>query len=372
MSGYNLENEFGWVLDAVEAYGNAESPEEITHYGVKGMKWGKRKNGPAPALKGLGPDKITRTTKYGEEITITKDPPPAIAKLLGKMSSKYRENYDKGAYLTIKDSKGKSVGDASVVKRKNGDLYLNWLGVDKSARGKGYASAVMKAAEEYGKTEGVKKMILEVPGNAPDAKRIYENMGFKYTGKVTGHSKDFWGGLSSMEYVFPDVKHGEENSMDEVEDFLAHYGVTGMKWGKRKGGLKARATGAAKDSLQRRLTTNKEIAEGRGQKRDYRRASQFRAGGVVTAGRTKSAAKRAGQLEGQLKRLETGKLKARDVLSLVANTPATDLVVSRQDKRGLPGSVQNKQNTGKQKAANIVLGVGSAVAIASLAAKSRG
>jgi hypothetical protein len=73
-------------------------------------------------------------------------------------------------------------------------------------------------------------MTLEVPGNAPDARHIYTKMGFKVTGEVDGGYKDpFWGGLTKMEYNFEKVKH-----MAEADEFLAHYGVPGMKWGKHK------------------------------------------------------------------------------------------------------------------------------------------
>jgi GNAT superfamily N-acetyltransferase len=201
----------------------------MQHFGIVGMKWGKHKAKEArPELKGLGPDKITRTTKYGEEITLTKDPPLAITKFLSRISTRFTQNYNQGAYLTIKDSAGKKVGDASIEKRGADELYLNWIGVNHSARGKGYASAVMKAAEEYGRTEGVKKMTLEVPGNAPDARHIYTKLGFKVTGEVNnGHKDSVWGGLTKMEYNFEEVKH-----MTDSNEFLAHYGVPGMKWGK--------------------------------------------------------------------------------------------------------------------------------------------
>lgn len=160
--------------------------------------------------------------------------------------------------------------------------------------------------------------------------------------------------------------------MAEVDDFLAHYGVTGMKWGKRSGGLKERAMGAAKDSVQRRLTTNKEIAAGRGQTRDFRRVALKRYGGLTTMGfvpspgSKKAAAKRAGTLEDRMKRLESGKLKKRDIADALINTHPADLLVSRVDKRGLPGGAVNKVNSGRQHVAKTMLGVGTAVAIGAL------
>lgn len=155
-----------------------------------------------------------------------------------------------------------------------------------------------------------------------------------------------------------------------MDNYLAHYGVVGMKWGKRSGGLKSRAKGAARDSIERRLTSNKEIAEGRGESRDYYRRATLRAPGAILAGSTKSAARRSKKLQGALDRLDAGKMTKRDKLGAAMNTPLIDLAVSRRDKRALPGSPQAKQNTGKQKAAKIIIGVGAAVLVTNLGSRA--
>lgn len=249
---YNLEDEFGDFLDRVEANINSSFDDELQHYGVKGMKWGRRKSSSTtPELKTLGPDKITRKTKSGEEITMTKIPPGAITRFLAKRSERVRNAVANSASLTIRNSEGKEVGYANMEKRSKDELYLNWIGINADSRGKGYATAVMKAAEGFGKEGGFKKMTLEVPGNSPDARHIYEKLGFKVTKEDKDPDDPVWGGLTSMEYSF-DTQHGEHlreedvvttqlNTIDDVDDFLAHYGVKGMSWGKRK----ARDTGGS-------------------------------------------------------------------------------------------------------------------------------
>lgn len=177
--------------------------DAISHFGVKGMKWGVRKNSPPKApLTGLGPDRIERRTAKGDLFVLSKDPPNPIIKSLAAISSKYRDSYNNGAFLTISDKNGKRIGDAIVHKRSDDELYLNWLGIKKNERGQGYATEAMKSAAEYGREAGFKKMTLEVPGNAPDARHIYEKLGFKVVKENIDPNDLMWGGLTSMEYEF--------------------------------------------------------------------------------------------------------------------------------------------------------------------------
>lgn len=154
------------------------------------------------------------------------------------------------------------------------------------------------------------------------------------------------------------------------EEYLEHYGVKGMKWGKRSGGLRERAKGSHNDSLQRRITTNKEIAEGRGQSRDYRRRALHNpigAGLPIVAGNKKLAARRVKALEARQARVNSGKATLKDKGDFLFNTSVLDLAVSRRDKRGEPGSIQAKQNTGFQTARNITMGVGGVLLASALA-----
>lgn len=226
---FNLEDEYGGLLDFLESYIPEAGDESVEHYGVKGMHWGVRKEQSSKArepLKSLGPDSVSRKTASGETVTLQKIKPNKLSSFLGKVSKKYREGYSKQAALNILDSSGKKIGDAHVQKKNDEELYLNWLGINKSARGKGYATAVMKAGRDFGKQEGFKKMTLEVPGNSPDARHIYEKLGFKVTGQDNSYGTEMWGGLTNMEYNFDEVQH--------FVDDLVHYGVKGMHWGVRK------------------------------------------------------------------------------------------------------------------------------------------
>ena len=180
------------------------SPEEaLEHFGIKGMKWGVR-NDKSPLVGLTGGKVITRTTANGDTFTVSQRPPNKLIKSLAAISDNYRNSYNQSASLVIKGEDGKKIGEAGLWIKNKDDLYLNWVHIEKSARGRGYASEVLKAAGEHAKTKGMKRMVLEVPGNAPDARHIYEKMGFNPTGKTMGAKNDTWGGLTEMEYKFDD------------------------------------------------------------------------------------------------------------------------------------------------------------------------
>lgn len=156
-----------------------------------------------------------------------------------------------------------------------------------------------------------------------------------------------------------------------VDDFLAHYGVVGMKWGVRKGSVKERINGAVRDSAERRMITNRAIAKGQGQQRDYQRVALKRAGGfntgaVFNTGSRRVAQRRADQLEGMIKRIDKGKMSTVDKIDAALNTPVQDLFISRRDKRALPGSPEAKVQNGAKRAAKILGGVAGAYALATL------
>lgn len=176
----------------------------LEHFGVKGMKWGVRKNrdkGPEP-IRGPIQKPIVRKTKTGEKFTMTPQPPGRADKVLSRISKSMADRVNNGSNLKIHDKQGKKIGEASFWFKGKDDIYLNWVTIEKSRRGQGYASEILKAAEQHGKKTGRKRMVLEVPGNAPDARHIYTKLGFVPTGVTQGHKGDIWGGLTEMEYKF--------------------------------------------------------------------------------------------------------------------------------------------------------------------------
>lgn len=247
-------------------HGTSAVDDFLMHFGVKGMHWGVRKSAPAagPQAPKGGELVLQKNFKTGDKLSIYKMPPNRLARLFSRMSKNYAKDVKNYPQFNFYDKAGTRVGEGAFVREK-GSLHLDWITVKTKHRGKGYASAAMKGVVKYAQNQGLKKLTLEVPGNAPDARHIYEKMGFRSNGKDTPSEGplDPWGGLFGMEYKVPQkrVLHAqteeewEEQFADEfaqvlidnfgtsggtmeqsdgVEVFLAHFGIKGMKWGKRK------------------------------------------------------------------------------------------------------------------------------------------
>jgi N-acetylglutamate synthase-like GNAT family acetyltransferase len=232
------------------------SEDAIEHYGVKGMKWGVHRDRYRTLRDSstVLPRQEFKTAK-GVSVALTETPTDKLTALLGSSSKKMFDQVSNSKTFDI-EVEGKVVGDAAFRKRSADELNLTWLGVNPDQRGKGYASTVFDAGVAYAQSQGFKKLSLEVPGNAPDARHIYEKRGFKSTGKVIGDKNDYWGGLTVMELDISKgakVRHADSDEVTEEEmEFaqyqwalamgvdpaylkhgmeLVHYGIKGMKWG---------------------------------------------------------------------------------------------------------------------------------------------
>jgi GNAT superfamily N-acetyltransferase len=200
-----------------------EAEAFLAQFGVKGMHWGIRRD----IKSGAEPIASVKTSKGGT-LSFKPDQTPLLGRLLGSVSSSFREKIKKSDSYALQDSDGKQVGDLSLFKESPTSMNVVWVEVNPKSRGKGYATAAMKGAINQAKKQGLKTVTLEVPGNAPDARHIYEKLGFKDDGRHEGDAGDIWGGLTGMTLKL-DAKHE-----DEAEAFLEHFGVKGMRWGVRQ------------------------------------------------------------------------------------------------------------------------------------------
>lgn len=194
----------------------------LYHHGVKGQKWGVR-NGPPYPLEGgakrstpAGSDRKTRispvhqkpaynsygnvVSKQGESVELHKNPTSITAKFLAKICPSLREKMEQYRDYTIKSKDGqKTVGNICVNRDSKDSLNIVWIGIKTKTEGNGYGQSAMRTIIDDAKKSGFKNVTLEVPTNSPNARHIYEKLGFKETGEaMLGSEDDVWGGLTKM------------------------------------------------------------------------------------------------------------------------------------------------------------------------------
>ena len=194
---------------------------ELYHHGIKGQKWGVRrfqnKDGSlTPAgEKRYGDDNQANQTlkqdtkkyssidgakvysKKGVEVSLQKQPTSLIAKAVGKISKKSREYQEKSDFMDVKVG-GKTVGDLQLYREDKKSINVVWVSINEGHEGQGYGKAVMQAVVDHAKKQGLDRVTLEVPGISPNARHIYESLGFESKGLISDEN-DSWGGLTAME-----------------------------------------------------------------------------------------------------------------------------------------------------------------------------
>jgi GNAT superfamily N-acetyltransferase len=268
------------------------TPEEyLVHYGVMGMKWGRRKSD-SSAEPDIGRIKrkseVVLTTKLrnGGELNVVEkgfEDFSRPSKFLITHFKSSRESMENFHQFTLTNKNGEKVGEANFTELRGKmsptgkpTLALEWIGVDKKHRRQGYGEATMKGVIKYAQDTGIERLELTATQmGAP----IYQKLGFQL---MEGSKPDPTGWLEGDYYMdIPpkgSVKHGlnaqslsdyivaEINAVDDideeeemqqseaaveflahygvrldddltdeftqkVDEFLAHYGVKGMKWG---------------------------------------------------------------------------------------------------------------------------------------------
>ena len=282
-------------MSSIKTYGVEAQPltieEALAHYGVKGMKWGVRKDDKPKTdrqrryeeLENRKLETLVVTAKNGKQVVVEQIKSPKVVNFFGSLSEKGTTSRKQYASFSMTVD-GKKVGSSSFNWDKPDELNLVWLGINPNHRGQGYASAVFDAAVQYGKAKGAKTLTLEVPGGAPDARHIYEKQGF-VAGKQISPSSDIWGGLTEMrlDLTKNSVRHADEDRDLEIEkalsqtfaempasvaeeafadDVIEHYGVKGMKWGVRKDDVRKARSGVKEDLSALRRSTKEGFKTG--------------------------------------------------------------------------------------------------------------
>ena len=197
----------------------------LAHHGILGQRWGVRRyQNPDGSLTAAGRKRyagllnthmeghIKFKAKNGDEIELKRIYPSIVARTLSKINPNIKKEMQKSSDFSI-NVNGKKIGDVELYQTNKKELNGVWLGINKEYRGKGYATSVLNNVLDYAKEAGNKKFTLEVPGNSPDARHIYEKAGLKAIKKIS--SDDIWGGLTAMEIRFDDHTNTGKSIIDK-------------------------------------------------------------------------------------------------------------------------------------------------------------
>lgn len=251
----------------------------LAHFGVLGMRWGKRKQ---RTLKGgiIGAKSLDRTPKLvattklkaGGSISILKNPPSRLSTHLDYRFPSRVKNSKKISFFSFKDAQGKDAGGGSAFRETKNSLYLDLISVKSKERGRSHHAAAVKGLMMYARNSGAKQVRVDVPTHQKELAAHYKKLGFVPDGPTVNFGAG--GRIQPMKADVNQVQHADQTDVewenqfadefaaflqkhfgeggesaahaDEVDDFLEHFGVKGMRWGQKKGPKEAASADASK------------------------------------------------------------------------------------------------------------------------------
>lgn len=139
-------------------------------------------------------DSIKIVNKKTKEVLSVKRFSNFLIRFLSKIFKWYRNRPAFDIYI---DSN--KVAELILNEVSSDELNIIWIEVYPGNTGKGYAQSILSEIIKFAKMQKYKYITLEVPGDSPDARHIYEKLGFKENGILTTPEEDqVWGGLTKM------------------------------------------------------------------------------------------------------------------------------------------------------------------------------
>ena len=118
-----------------------------------------------------------------------------LGKMLGKLIKRIRKAQT--AYLSYEVFHNNTkIGVIDFHEESKEELNIVWIEINNKYSGNGYAQEVLKWAIDFAKKCRYRFLTLEVPGISPNARHIYDKLGFKETGRY--EYDDYWEGLTWM------------------------------------------------------------------------------------------------------------------------------------------------------------------------------
>jgi 2'-5' RNA ligase len=185
---------------------------ELFHSGVKGMKWGVRKD------KG----------HEGERVKTKK---------LDKLDQQWEKEMGRTAFIKLHNAAAKKMNDGGIDRinnkpeykdvdfndPKNSALYDKYLNEHETA----FQKAMVEAGPSLGMNPSGTKAFVIKKVKDPDSDEEYEDVFLEPVGKDLKHAE----GDTEIAYRLVRDESGHVTSYEQVELELKHYGVKGMKWG---------------------------------------------------------------------------------------------------------------------------------------------
>ena len=149
-----------------------------------------------------------------------------LIKILSKIFKGIRDMQTKKPAFDIYSNNSK-IAELILNERSEEELNIIWIEVYPGNTGKGIAQSILSELIKFAKSQKYKYLTLEVPGNSPDAKHIYEKLGFKEDGILTTPEEDeIWGGLTKMRLklysINPNYKNKKKTKPIGKQDMPPH------------------------------------------------------------------------------------------------------------------------------------------------------
>lgn len=134
-----------------------------------------------------------------EKVKLIKEDPSKFVKFMSSIIPGFSERNKNIYSYKIFTKDNLKVGEYYLNTIDSNRVDLEWLHVSSKYENLGYGSSAMRSILRVLVDVGYKKATLEVPGSSPNAKHIYEKLGFVVNGPdITGPDDIIWGGLTPM------------------------------------------------------------------------------------------------------------------------------------------------------------------------------